>query len=328
MMRVPWHWGRQTGRLRQERKPPETIDACQNTLAIEREVHGDRNDGAYTPIMRHTPRRTHMAPRVFDATSSGKGRETKRRRRAALAPLVLALASCAIAGADEPQSTPQTKPQWQRLLQGGDAIKATALQAQINVAERAEQYDKAIRLHQQLLGLRTAVQGPGHWETVNEKWALGVVQKVGRLPAERRAGWQKAVHGRKQAEQLEAKRGYAKAEPLRREYCRWCEGVFGQKHPWTASSYNNLALDLDVQRKYAEAQPLWQTALDLRCELLGEKHPDTSLSYNNLAYNLNAQGRYADAQPLYQKALDLRLELLGEKHPDTALSYNNLARVS
>src|SRR5262249_26991389 len=96
-------------------------------------------------------------------------------------------------------------------------------------------------------------------------------------------------------------------------------------HPHTATSYNNLAMNLADQGKYGEAQPLLQQALVLRKKVLGEQHPHTALSYNNLAYNLKAQGKYGEAQPLYQKALDLKKKVLGEQHPATANSYNNLA---
>ena len=104
-----------------------------------------------------------------------------------------------------------------------------------------------------------------------------------------------------------------------------CLEILGEKHPHTATGYNQVAVNLHAQSEHAAALPLYQKALDIRREVLGEKHPDTALSYSNLAVNLNAQGQYAAALPLLQKALDLRQVVLGEKHPETAASCNNVA---
>jgi tetratricopeptide (TPR) repeat protein len=70
----------------------------------------------------------------------------------------------------------------------------------------------------------------------------------------------------------------------------------GEEHPVTASSINNLAMNLTAQGRYDEADPLNRQALVLRRKLLGEKHPDTAQSLNNLALTLNAQGRYSEAE--------------------------------
>ena len=101
--------------------------------------------------------------------------------------------------------------------------------------------------------------------------------------------------------------------------------MLGEDHPDTATSYNNVAVNLNAQGKSAEAEPLYQKALEIRRKVLGEDHPDTASSYNNVAFNLNAQGKSAEAEPLYRKALAICRKVLGEDHPDTATSYNNVA---
>ena len=64
-------------------------------------------------------------------------------------------------------------------------------------------------------------------------------------------------------------------------------------HPLTATSYNNVAINLMAQGKYAEAQPLFEKALEIKRQLLTDDHPGTATSYNNLAGNLSSQGKYA-----------------------------------
>ncbi len=236
----------------------------------------------------------------------------------------LVVAGGLVAMADEPKPDPK-KPMYERLLQGDDAKKAAELEEKIRETEQADKYDEAIKFSEELLALRTKMQGDDHWETVSMKWELDNSRKVAALPAEQRAGWRKARQGAFEAVRLEAQGQFVKAKPLWQEYHRWCEQVLGDKHPNTSVSYSYMAFNLKAQGKYADAQLLLQKALDLTRELLGEKHPDTAGGYDNLAGILIAQGKYADAQPLLQKALDLTRELLGDKNPDTATSYNNLA---
>jgi tetratricopeptide (TPR) repeat protein len=226
--------------------------------------------------------------------------------------------------ADEPQANSQ-KPQYERLLKGDDAKLADELGKKIVEAEKSQKYDDAIELSERMLALRTNVQGADHWETVNERWNLDAHRTLCNLPAESRAGWQKAIQGADKSQELEKQGQYTKAEPHWRQYCDACLQLFGKKHPRTITAYNNLASNLDDQGKYAEANTIYENVLDLHRELFGGHHPDTATSYCNLAVNLYSQGRYADAQPLYQTALALRRELLGERHLDTATCYNNLA---
>src|SRR6516164_139653 len=91
--------------------------------------------------------------------------------------------SLVVAKGDEP------KPQWQRLLSGADARKAADLARQIEELETADRYAEAIRLREELLALRTRLQGADHWETVSEKWDLALRRKVAALPEEKRVGW-------------------------------------------------------------------------------------------------------------------------------------------
>src|SRR5262249_23688555 len=98
----------------------------------------------------------------------------------------------AMARADAPKSRTDPKPPWQRLLTGEDAKKAASLQHRIEELENGDQYAEAIKRSEELLALRTKVQGAEHWETIDQKWSLTALKKVAALPAEKRAGWRKA----------------------------------------------------------------------------------------------------------------------------------------
>jgi tetratricopeptide (TPR) repeat protein len=227
---------------------------------------------------------------------------------------------------DEPKTQPNTTlPPYKRLLTGSDAKKAANLERRADKAKNAQNYNKVIGLREELLALRAKTQGIDHWETIDAKWELDAARKMAALPAKQRADFQKARQKDDKADQFDKEGQYAKVQPAREAYCRWCERVFGEKHPITASSYNNLAANCAELGKFADAERLFQKALEIDSELLGDKHPDTANAYNNLAYIFNLQGRYSDAQPLYEKALDLYREVLGENHSDTATCYGSLA---
>ncbi|MGD0044020.1 MAG: tetratricopeptide repeat protein, partial [Isosphaeraceae bacterium] len=210
-------------------------------------------------------------------------------------------------------------------LTGDDARRAEELDKAIEAALKADRWDEAIATSQELLGLRTRVQGPKHFETVNEEWRLKTLRRVASMPHEDRVAYQSAGTMNQQAEALWTQWKYAQAQPLFEKALEIRRRLLTDDHPDTANTYNNLAYNLNAQGKYALAQPLFEKALEVRRRLLTDDHPLTATSYNNMAMNLNAQGKYALAQPLHEKAMEIIRRLLTDDHPDTANTYNNLA---
>ena len=180
-----------------------------------------------------------------------------------------------------------------RKLTGDDAKRAEELDKAIEAALKADRWDEAIAKAEELLALRTRVQGPKHFETVNAEWRLKTLRRVAPMPQEDRVAYQSASTMNEQAETLYAQGKYAEAQPLFEKALEIRRRLLTDDHPDTATSYNNLAVNLNAQGKYAEAQPLFEKALEIRRRLLTDDHPDTATSYNNLAANLNAQGKYA-----------------------------------
>ena len=118
---------------------------------------------------------------------------------------------------------------------------------------------------------------------------------------------------------------YEEGARLAEEAYQLARESFGERHPDTLGSLNNLAFLYQSQGRYGEAEPLYEQALALRRDVLGERHPLTLTSLNNLAGLYSRQGRYGEAEPLYEQALALRRDVLGERHPLTLTSLNNLA---
>jgi CHAT domain-containing protein/tetratricopeptide (TPR) repeat protein len=235
-------------------------------------------------------------------------------------------AVAALALADDPkQAELAKKPQWQRMLTGEDAKATAKLEKRIEELEATDDYEAAIKSAEQLLSLRTKVQGGDHFEVANEKDRIKVLKRVAGLEAQARREWQVTTGKWREAAQLFSQAKYAEALTIRRQILEIHRKVLGEEHSYTATSYNNVAAYLVAQGKAAEAGPLFQKALVIHRKVLGEEHPVTANSYSNLASNLVSLGKAKEAQPLYQKALDIARQVLGEDHPYTANSYNGVA---
>jgi len=229
--------------------------------------------------------------------------------------------------AEEPKSAvpADTKPPWQRSLQGDAAKKAEKLLAQVNELDAAGNYAAAVAAAKELLALREKVQGKDHWQASDERWQVKRLERLAGGTEPERTDFRRSQKDEQKAEALEAKFRHAHAQPLREEIVTRLRKLLGEEHPDTADSYHNLAYNLDAQGKYPEAEKGYRKALDIRRQVLGEDHPDTASSYNNLAANLHSQGKYAEADQGHRKALAIRLKVLGKENLDTAQSYHNLA---
>ena len=220
---------------------------------------------------------------------------------------------------------PEPIPPWLRLLQEPDATRATELNKAIEEALKADRWDEAIARKETLLTLRSRVQGPGHYQTVNEEWGLKAFRRVAAMPRTDRDAYQSANIKHQQALKLYNQGKYDEAQPLYEESLKIHQRLLSDDHPFTAQLYNELAANLDSQAKFDRAETLYRKALDICERLLTGDHPGIASKCNNLAYNLNARGKYKEAQPLYEKALKMHRRLFSDNNQETALSYNNVA---
>jgi tetratricopeptide (TPR) repeat protein len=105
------------------------------------------------------------------------------------------------------------------------------------------------------------------------------------------------------------------------------EKVLGKGHPYTATTYNNIAEVFHAQGNYDKALEYHSYALAIREKILGKEHPDTATTYNDMARVFHDQGDYVKALEYFGYALAIREKVLGKEHLDTATTYNNMAGV-
>ena len=140
-----------------------------------------------------------------------------------------------------------------RRLAGDYARRAEELDKAIEAALKADRWDEAVAKAEELLALRTRVQGPKHFETVNVDWDLKALHRVGSMPHEDRVAYQSANTMNVQAQTLQAQGKYAQAQPLYEKALEICRRLLTDEHPHTAISYSGVAANLNAQGKYAQA---------------------------------------------------------------------------
>jgi tetratricopeptide (TPR) repeat protein len=74
---------------------------------------------------------------------------------------------------------------------------------------------------------------------------------------------------------------YQEAEPVYRKGLEIRQRMLGEEHPDTATSYNNVAMNLNAQGKYEEAEPVFRLAYEILLSTLGDQHPTTKVVYQN-----------------------------------------------
>lgn len=100
--------------------------------------------------------------------------------------------------------------------------------------------------------------------------------------------------------------------------------LFGNEHPDTADSYNNIGGTYAGLGNHQRALEYQEKAFEIRLNIFGEKHPDTATSYNNIGGTYTELGNYQRALEFQEKALAIWLTLFDKDHPDTAIGYNNI----
>ncbi len=189
------------------------------------------------------------------------------------------------------------------------------------VAGNQGDFDKALTLARAVEVLRTKVQGPSHWETINARFEVERWARLAKVPVADRKAVGETLAKHNQAGELYRQGKYAEALSLNRDALAVCKRLLGEGHPHTAQGYNNVAYCLGYLDDYAEALRLHGKALKARRQALGEQHPDTARSYNNAGSCLRALGRHAEALTHLRKGLEAFGKSLGEGHPHTARSY-------
>ena len=210
-------------------------------------------------------------------------------------------------------------------LTGADAEQANKLRKVIIESEKAGRWPEAIAAAEKALALRTRVQGAQHYLTIDADSRVKTLRRVQAMSPKERTALKSKSDTDKRAEALYQEKKYADAQPLLEKSLEITRRLFGEDHPDTAASYNNLATNLEIRRKYKAAQPLFEKALAIRRRIYAADHPLTAEACSKLALNYSAQGKTDAAQPLYEQALAIHRHLVGDGNFETAKSYNLLA---
>jgi tetratricopeptide (TPR) repeat protein len=214
-----------------------------------------------------------------------------------------------------------------RTLSETDSKRVVELDKAIIALWRKGKFAEAIEPAFQALSICNQAFGHDHWVTANWRREVGTLRATAALPATGKLALSgvvdlnaagKAAYDKGQF--AEATDSFRQALELRR---RW----LGERHPSTATSYNDLAVVLRSCGDLPDAEAMHRKALAIRLEALGEGHPETAASYNNLGTVLLERGDLPGAEAMLRKALAIKIGVLGERHLDTAMSYHSLAAV-
>ena len=99
-----------------------------------------------------------------------------------------------------------------RKLTGDDAKRAEELDKAIKTSLEADRWDVAIAKAEELVALRKRVQGPKHFETVDEEWLLRALRRVAPLSKDDRVAYRSARTMTLQAQTLYTQGKFAEAE--------------------------------------------------------------------------------------------------------------------
>ncbi|MFE2303281.1 tetratricopeptide repeat protein [Streptomyces sp. NPDC059445] len=152
-----------------------------------------------------------------------------------------------------------------------------------------------------------------------------ILALVETTPADTPASFETADTYYQVAQHLESQGRYTSTIPLRTAALAQSEQLFGDTHPLTLTSRNNLAHAYALTGDLGRAIPLYETTLTQREQVLGDTHPRTLTSRENLASAYEAAGDLKRAIPLLRTTLTQTEQVLGDTHPQTLTTRNDLA---
>jgi hypothetical protein len=153
---------------------------------------------------------------------------------------------------------------YKRVLKGGDATRVTELESRIKELTRAGKFAVAQEPAQDVLKIRTNVQGADHWETALARWSFQSLTKLAAMPEAAQKEFARSLQLDDQGDELEAKRRFPAAEPLFRKALAIRQETLGkdwEEYIETKISYNNMGFNLANQDKHRDAEPYNRKAL-------------------------------------------------------------------
>jgi tetratricopeptide (TPR) repeat protein/CHAT domain-containing protein len=188
-----------------------------------------------------------------------------------------------------------------------------------------EKFSAATDSAEEVLALRTAARGEGHWQSVNARLSLARVKEWRQLTRDQRKQLADAFNLNDQVLKLYKQSQYSQALPLAKRALEIRTSMLPEKHYLVLESLNNLGLIHVELDELSSAEPIRRKVVELSREIYGKNHPLYATDVHNLATLLDRLGRYVEAEPLHREALAIRRAVWGEDHSDYASSLNDLA---
>ncbi len=160
-------------------------------------------------------------------------------------------------------------------------------------------FDTAIKVTEESVGLHKEHFGPEATETLTEMNGLGIVY---------------LLNGR-----------YKKATPLLEETVRLNKKLRGQNHIETIRSMNSLAAAYNYTGQLKKAHQTIFELVPLAREVLGDHHSETLTMMNNLGHSYNNLGLFNKAVETLEETVKLNSEFREPGHPESLNSMLNLA---
>lgn len=120
---------------------------------------------------------------------------------------------------------------------------------------------------------------------------------------------------------------YDKAEEIHLHLLSIREEIYGNHHPYTANSYNNLGLVYDLKGDFDKALCYHLKAKQIWAEQYGNHNHYVAFSYSNMGSVYNQLGEYKKALDSYSLGLDIFETVLGQNHPYVATVYGKIGAV-
>jgi eukaryotic-like serine/threonine-protein kinase len=169
------------------------------------------------------------------------------------------------------------------------------------VLEKRGDYDAAIKVHEEVVGMRSAA-GDTTPELAASLYALANNHFY-------------AGH-------------YPVSDSLNHRVMAMNRAMFGERHPSVAENLVNLGATQFEQGHYTEAERLYREALAITQGWYGPDHPETAAGVTMVGRALVRQEKLAEAAPLLEQALAIRERVFGRVHPSVASTLNEVATIA
>lgn len=220
--------------------------------------------------------------------------------------------------------------QWRRTNLGDDhADTLTTAHETAQLYENQSRLPEALALARDTARRQLVLLGSDAPATLESEWLVGAVLTRMESPEavqtlKRCADSMQSVLGRNDERTINllttlavAHEGEGQVEEslrIKRDLLARCRESFGEEHPLTMTSYNNLSVTLNKRGEFTEAEELCTRALTLRRKVLGPRHPQTLNSLVNLSMVKVRQGDVPAALPPIDEAITVSRESLEPGH--------------